>query len=321
MTATEARPVDAPIAGAGQPGLMQAPKKPVKGNRTPGRSNIVPILFLIPAELCVAVFIVAPAVLSFVASFFRVPLAGGAWRWVGFNNFIRVLTDPAILQSIGNTLAYSAMTIIPSLVLGLALALLANSIGRGRPFVRTALFLPMTANLVAMAVVFRWLFAFQGGFVNQLLGIAGVGSVNWLGDTHTSLFTLALVGIWRSTSFSMMIFFAGLATVPGTIHEATRAEGIRGFTKLTRITLPIMKPTVVFATVLAVLTSVQVFDTINVMTQGGPQGSTETVLTMSWKLGFSYFDLGAASALSFLLLIVLVGIGLLQRRLLSGGTK
>ncbi|MDF2443949.1 MAG: multiple sugar transport system permease protein [Subtercola sp.] len=323
MTATEVRrdPLLASGVGPAGAGTADARSPAPKPKRTPGRSNLVPILFLVPAGLGIAVFIVAPAVLSLVASFFRVPLAGGAWRWVGFNNFIRVLTDPAVLQSIGNTLAYSAMTIIPSLAIGLALALLANSVGRGRPFVRTALFLPMTANLVAMAVVFRWLFAFQGGFVNQLIGMAGFGAVNWLGDTHTSLFTLALVGIWRSASFSMMIFFAGLATVPGTIHEATKAEGIRGFTKLTRITLPIMKPTVVFATVLAVLTSVQVFDTINVMTQGGPQGSSETVLTMSWKLGFSYFDLGAASALSFLLLIVLVGIGLLQRRVLTGGTK
>ncbi|SDY52483.1 carbohydrate ABC transporter permease [Herbiconiux ginsengi] len=286
-----------------------------------GRSNLVPILFLVPAGIGILLFVLLPAVLSLVASFFTVPLAGGPWTWVGLANFERVLTDPAVLKAIGNTLVYSAITIVPSLAIGLALALLANSVGRGRPFVRTALFLPMTANLVAMAVVFRWLFAFQGGFVNQLLGVAGIGAVNWLGDTNTSLLTVALVGIWRSASFSMMIFFAGLATVPGTIHEATKAEGIRGFTKLTRITLPIMKPTVVFATVLAILSSVQVFDTVNVMTQGGPQGSTETVLTMSWKLGFSYFDLGAASALSFLLLVVLVGIGLLQRRILSGGHK
>ncbi|WP_231391802.1 carbohydrate ABC transporter permease [Arthrobacter sp. 35W] len=279
------------------------------------------MIFLLPAGLGITVFVIAPALLSLVASFFKVPLAGGRWQWAGLSNFTRVLGDPAVLQSIGNTLAYSAMTIVPSLVIGLSLALLANSVGRGRPLVRTALFLPMTANLVAMAVVFRWLFAFQGGFVNQLLGIAGIGAVNWLGDPNTSLLTVALVGVWRSASFSMMIFFAGLATIPGTIHEATKAEGIRGYTKLTRVILPMMKPTVVFATVLAVLSSVQAFDTINVMTQGGPQGSSETLLTMSWKLGFSYFDLGAASALSFLLLVVLVGIGLVQRRLLSGGSK
>jgi len=301
-------------------------EKPVAAATTPAaarkeRAWVVPVLFLVPAGIGIGVFVILPAVLSLVASFFSVPLAGGAWQWVGIANFQRVLTDPAVLQAIGNTVVYSVITIVPSLVIGLSLALLANSISRGKPFVRTALFLPMTANLVAMAVVFRWLFAFQGGFVNQILGFAGIGAVNWLGDTDTSLLTVALVGVWRSASFSMMIFFAGLATIPGTLNEAAKAEGIRGFTKLWKITLPTMKPTVVFAVVLAILASVQAFDTINVMTQGGPQGSSETILTMSWKLGFGYFDLGAASALSFLLLIVLIGVGVLQRRVLSGGSK
>lgn len=286
-----------------------------------GRSRLAPILFLTPAVLGITLFIVLPALLSLVASFFTVPLAGGSWQFVGLANFERILTDPAVLQAIGNTLLYSVITIVPSLAIGLGLALLADSVTKGKALIRTLLFLPMTANLVAMAVVFRWVFAFQGGFVNQLLGLVGIGAVNWLGDTSTSLVTVALVGVWRGASFAMMIFFAGLATVPGTIHEATKAEGIRGWTKLRRITLPIMRPTVVFAAVITILGSVQAFDSINVMTQGGPQGSSETVLTMIWKLGFSYFDLGAASALSLLLLVVLIGIGVLQRRVLAGEQK
>jgi multiple sugar transport system permease protein len=282
---------------------------------------LVPILLIAPAAIGILLFSVIPAILSLVASFFRIPLAGGSWQFVGLANFQRVLTDPAILQAIGNTVVYSLLTIVPSLVIGLGLALLANRAGRARPLVRTLLFLPMTANLVAMAVVFRWMFAFQGGFVNEVLGMVGIGAVNWLGDPHTSLLTVALVGVWRTASLTMMIFFAGLATVPTSIDEAARAEGVRGLVKLVRVTLPVMKPTVVFATVISILTSVQVFDTINVMTQGGPLGSSETILTMVWKLGFGYYDLGAASALSFLLLLALIGVGILQRRTLAGGSR
>ena len=266
-------------------------------------------------------FVVVPAILSLVASFFSIPLAGGSWQFVGLANFQRVLTDPAILQAIGNTVVYSLLTIVPSLVIGLGLALLANRAGRARPLVRTLLFLPMTANLVAMAVVFRWMFSFQGGFVNEVLGMMGIGAINWLGDPRTSLLTVALVGVWRTASLTMMIFFAGLATVPTSIDEAARAEGVGGFVKLVRVTLPVMKPTVVFAVVMSILTSVQVFDTINVMTEGGPLGSSETILTMVWKLGFGYYDLGAASALSFLLLLALIGVGVLQRRTLAGGAQ
>ncbi|WAA67523.1 carbohydrate ABC transporter permease [Microbacterium oxydans] len=294
------------------------PRRTRLSDRYPG---LVPALLVLPAAVGLLLFVVVPALLSLVASFFSVPLAGGAWQFVGISNFQRVLTDPAVVQALGNTVVYSVLTIVPSLALGLGLALLANRAGRARPFVRTALFLPMTANLVAMAVVFRWMFAAQGGFVNELLGFFGIGAVNWLGDSSTSLLTVALVGIWRTASLTMMIFFAGLATVPLSIEEATRAEGIRGIVKLTRITLPMIKPTVVFATVIAILTSVQVFDTINVMTQGGPLGSSETVLTMVWKLGFSYYDLGAASALSLILLVTLIGVGILQRRTLAGGDR
>lgn len=303
------------------PREVTPPAAPAPARRRRGldpRSKVVPMLLIAPAVAGIVLFVIVPAILSFIAAFFSVPLAGGAWEFVGIGNFTRLLSDPAVLQALWNTLVYSVLTIFPSLGIGLGLALLANKAGGARPFVRTALFLPMTANLVAMAVVFRWMFATDGGFINGMLAFVGIGQVNWLGDPNTSLLTVALVGVWRSASLMMMIFFAGLATIPASIEEATRAEGIRGLVKLRRITLPMIKPTVVFATVLAVLTSVQAFDTINVMTQGGPIGSSETILTMVWKLGFSYYDLGAASALSLLLLLALIGVGLLQRRALSG---
>lgn len=320
MTATVAAREPLPAAlpsniDPSSPPRQRSPRRRLRGER------LMPTFLLLPAGIAMALFVVVPTLLSLVASFFQVPLAGGSWQFVGFANFERIATDPAVQRSIINTIVYSVLTIIPSLCIGLALALLAESVSRGRAFVRTALFLPMTANLVAMAVVFRWLFAYQGGFVNQALGFVGFAPLNWLGDADTALLTVALVGVWRGASFSMMIFIAGLATIPTTVQEASRAEGIRGFPRLFRITLPMMQPTVVFATVVAVLGSVQVFDTINVMTQGGPLNSTETILTQSYKLGFGYYDLGAASALSFLLLVVLIGVGIFQRRFLMGGSR
>ncbi|MFV0632905.1 carbohydrate ABC transporter permease [Demequina sp.] len=300
--------------------LQEGPARTAaRASRREHSDRWMPALLIAPAVLGIVVFVLLPAVLSFIAAFFSVPLAGGPWTFVGLGNFERVVTDPKILQAIGNTLVYSVLTIVPSLGIGLGLALLADKAGRAKPWVRTALFLPMTANLVAMAVVFRWMFATRGGFINELLSFVGVGPVDWLGSPDTSLLTVALVGVWRGASFAMMIFFAGLATIPTTIDEATRAEGIRGLTKLRRITLPMIRPTVVFAVVISVLGSLQAFDTINVMTQGGPLGSSETILTMVWKLGFTYYDLGAASALSLLLLLALVGVGIMQRRLLTGG--
>ena len=220
-----------------------------------------------------------------------------------------------------NTVIYSVLTIIPSLAIGLLLALGAESVTRGKALLRTLLFLPMTANLVAMAVVFAYIFDYRIGILNAFLGAMGVAPVNWLGDTSTSLLTVAVVGIWRTSSFTMMIFFAGLATIPATMNEAARMDGIRGWTKLFRITIPAMKPSVVFATVMAVLQSVQAFDTVRVMTDGGPKYSSEVIQTMTWRMGFQYFDLGTASALSFIMIAVLIAVGLWQRRVLGGREK
>lgn len=155
--------------------------------------RVAPVVMLAPATLALGVFVIVPGLLSLVGSLFRIPLAGGAWSFVGFDNFVRVLTDPVVLQSLRNTLLYSAMTIVPSLAIGLGLALLANAAGRAKPIVRTLLFLPMTTNLVAISVVFSWIFSFRGGFVNQVLGVVGVAPVNWLGDPATALPVVALV--------------------------------------------------------------------------------------------------------------------------------
>ncbi|MEU6698722.1 sugar ABC transporter permease [Pseudonocardia sp. NPDC046786] len=275
-----------------------------------------------PAMLALVLFVVTPGLLAFVATMFEIDLSGRTeWEWAGLDNVRAVMTDPAVLQSLANTLIYSVLTIVPSLVIGLALALLANSLGRGRPLVRTLLFLPFTANLVAMAVVFRFIFDLRGGLANTVLGLAGVGPINFLGDTATALPTVAAVGVWRCAALAMILFLAGLTSIPTAVHEAAAADGISGWVKLRWVVLPLLKPITIFVTVLMILQSVQVFDTINVMTQGGPLGSTETVLTMVWRLGFTYYDLGQGAALSTMLLILLIAVGILRRRSFSGESR
>jgi multiple sugar transport system permease protein len=306
MTATTAPP-PLPPADAARP----ATPPPARARRT--RTSLVPLALLAPAMLLIALFVVLPGVLAFVGALFRIDLTDNSWEWAGLDNLAAVLADPAVRHSLVNTLVYSVLTIVPSLALGLGLALLAQSFTRGRPLLQTLLFLPFTANLVAMAVVFRYLFDLRGGFVNQLLAVVGIAPVNFLGDTALALPTVAAIGVWRASALAMVLFLAGLTGIPTAVHEACAMDGITGWTKLRRITLPLLRPVTVFVTVLTVLQSVQVFDTIDVLTGGGPQGATETVLTMTWKLGFEYYDLGQGAALSALLLVVLVGFGLLRR--------
>lgn len=277
-------------------------------------------LLVAPAMSLTGLFVIVPGALALVGSFFAIDITNGVrWTWVGFDNFQALFADSAVRQSLLNTVLYCAMTIVPSLVIGFWMAVLANSLTRGRRLVQTLLFLPFTANLVAMAVVFRWIFQLNGGFANEMLALIGVMPLNYLGDSTYALPTVAAVGVWRGAALAMVLFLSGLTSIPTSVDEACAADGITGWTRLRKVVLPLLKPITVFVTVMMVLQSVQVFDTIDVMTGGGPLGSTETALTMTWRLGFAYYDLGQAAALSTLLLLVLVAIGVLRRRTLTGG--
>lgn len=300
------------------------PESPAKNPVPPGRRREAATAYALvaPAMVLLTAFVLVPGLLAFVAALFRVDLISGSpWTWVGLDNFRAILADPAVQRSIVNTLLYCAITIVPSLAIGLALALLATSIGRGRTLVQTLLFLPFAANLVAMAVVFRYIYGFRGGFVNQVFAVIGIGPVNFLGDPALALPTIATVGIWRASALAMIMYLAGLTSVPTAIHEACAADGITGFTKLRRVLLPLLRPVTVLVTVLMVMQGVQVFDTVNVLTQGGPRGTSETVLTMTWRLGFVYFDLGRGAALCVLVLVTLIAVGIFRRRTLGEGSR
>jgi multiple sugar transport system permease protein len=283
------------------------------------RNRLAPILLIGPAMVGLAVLTYLPIALSLGAGFFSIPITGKGVKWVGFDNFVSVLSDDRMHQAAVNTLAYCALTIVPSVVIGLAAALAIEALGRGKALVSTLLFIPLTANLVAMAVVFRWIFAAPSGFANQVLAMVGVGPVDFLNDSHTALLSVALVGAWRSTSFAMVLFLAGLTTVPRGVHEASAMDGLRGVKKIVLVTVPMLRTTLVLVLVLTAIQSIQVFDTVNVMTDGGPNGSTETLFTLIWRTGFSYLQLGNASALTLVVLLVLVVIGLLRRSQITRG--
>lgn len=260
-----------------------------------------------------------PAVVSVVTSLFDVPLTGGLGPFVGLDNYESIIQDARVQQAVVNTVFYTGLTVVPSLVIGLSLALIVARLGRSASAVSTLLFLPLTANLVAMSVTFRWIFASPGGFANQVLALVGLGPVNFLGDPSTALPAVATVGLWRQASFSFILFSAGLTAIPGVIDEAAATDGLTGLTKLRLVTLPLLRPTIILATALAVLGALQVFDAVEVMTGGGPLGATETLLTITWRIGIAQFHLGHAAALSFLSLVVLLVISWARRsQILSG---
>ena len=293
-------------------------KDPIRANvfsRTRAWGN--PWLFLAPSLALLSLFVLVPVVLSFIASLFNVPLTGLNWKFVGLDNYKEALADPGIRRAFWNTIVYCAMTIVPSIFVGLGLALLIESFTRGQTLLRTLLFLPVTANLVAMAIVFQWVLGVRGGFLNELLAIVGFSPINFLGSKTTALPVIAGVGIWRYSSYNMIIYLAGLTAIPRSVHEATAIDGVRGLAKIRTVIWPLLRPSTIFVLVITFIQSVQVFETIAVMTGGGPLGSTQTLLFAIWQQGFAFFRLGYAAALSFVLLILTVLAGVLRRRAIS----
>ncbi len=299
--------------------MTAAPRAPAAGKPSLAAlsERLAPWLLIAPAVGLLILFVAIPVVLSFIASLYQIPLTGLEWKFVGLANYAEAFADAGVRQALWNTVLYSAMTIVPGILLGLGLALLIESFSRGRAVLRTLLFLPVTANLVAMAIVFQWIFGVRGGFINELLALIGLGPVNFLGSGTTALPTLAAVGIWRYSAFNMVIYLAGLTTIPRAIHEAAAIDGIRGLTKVRKILWPLLRPSTIFVTVITFIQSVQVFETVSVMTGGGPLGKTQTLLFAIWQQGFWFFRLGYASALSFILLLVTVIAGLIRRRAIS----
>ncbi|MGF7234946.1 MAG: carbohydrate ABC transporter permease [Frankia sp.] len=266
---------------------------------------------LLPAFVGLIAFIGVPTFLTIFVAGTDKSLTGPSFHWTGTANTRTAIHDGAFHQSVTNTLLYCLYTIIPALVIGLALALAAARVTRGRGLVRLALFLPVTANLVAIAVVFSYIFNSDGnGLANTVLGWFGGAPVNWLGDTSTALPVVASVGLWRLVSLVFVLYLAGLTAVPESVYEAAEVDGLRGWARFRWVTWPLLGPTTVFVLVVVTILTLQTFETVAVLTGGGPLGSSTTLVFYIYQVGFTgSFRIGYASMLVVLLLVAVVGVG------------
>jgi multiple sugar transport system permease protein len=266
---------------------------------------------LLPGFVGIAVFVIGPALVSAFVAGTDKALTGPRLHWVGTANARTAFDDPDLGNAVVNTLVYCLLTVTPAVVLGLALALAVERATRGRSLLRFALFLPVSANIVAMAVVFSYIFdPSPDGLANTIVGAFGVAPVDWLGDTSTALPVVALVGGWRLTSLVFIVYLAGLTAIPRSVYEAADVDGIRGLARLRHITLPLLAPTTVFLGVFVTILTVQTFETVAVLTKGGPLNSSTTIIYYMYQVGFTgSFRIGYASMIALLLLAATVALG------------
>jgi multiple sugar transport system permease protein len=270
------------------------------------RLSAVAWAFVGPALVVIGMFFLLPvlAALALSATDFDIyALADlGNLRFVGLENYVRVLQTPLFWQAFGNTLYFVVVGVPLSIAVSLGAALLLNSrLARFKPFFRTALFAPVVTTLVAVAVIWRYLFHTRYGMVNYALGQIGVAPVDWLGDPHWAMPTIILLAVWKNFGYNMVIFLASLQAIPEDLYEAARIDGASTFRQIVHITLPMLGPTLLMVGILTTAGYFQLFAEPYVMTQGGPLRSTVSVLYFMYEEGFKWWNFGAASAVALLL--------------------
>lgn len=277
-----------------------------------------------PALTAIVIFFVIPALASLVLSFTDFDIYALAdlsnLRFVGFQNYERLVENPLFWKAMGNTLWFVVLGVPFVVGLSLFAAMLVNSRWlKWRPVWRVALFAPYVTTLVATAVVWRYLLHTRYGLVNYLLSLFGIAPVDWLGDPHASLPAILIFVGWKTFGYNMIIFLAALQTVPRELEEAARIDGAGWWTGLRHVTLPAIAPTVLLVSVLTVAAMFQLFAEPYVMTQGGPAQSTVTILYFMYEEGFKWWNLGSGAAVAFLLFLCILAVTLVQLKLAKRG--
>ncbi len=270
------------------------------------RARIIPWLFLAPGLLFAITFKFIPMIEGMRMSMFKVqPFLGD--RFIGLDNYIKVLTDPKFVNAMGNTIVLGLGQAIGALLVGLLLALLLEGSTRSLWIVRTAVFLPVVTAVAVVGEIWRILyFPSDIGFLNSILGAIGLGPLQVLSDPSTALFWVMVVGIWIQAPYNMVILLAGLTGIDRGLYEAADMDGATRWHRLRYIVLPGLAPAFSVVITLAAIRALRIFTEVYVLTGGGPAGSTEVWMTRVYAAGFERNDLGVASAASTLLLLVTI---------------
>lgn len=295
----------APHAPPAAPASALAPHG--RPSRAGLRERLASLGLLLPALIFISAFVVLPSLATIALSLFRWDFLNPA-TFAGLANYLGLATLPGISQIAGNTLLLTAGAVLVALPCGLGLAVLAHRNLRGLPALQAAIFLPYAVPLVGSGIIWSWMLQPQFGLVAHLLALFGIASPNWLGDSHTVLAVLVFVSVWQTAGFYMIIFLGGLRSLNADLAEAAAVDGARGRTVFWRISLPQLRPTLVFACVIAITSFLQTFDLVYVMTGGGPGLSSTTWLFSIYQQAFTFYSFGSAAAMTTLLLVVVCAI-------------
>lgn len=275
-------------------------------------------LLTAPAALAFLLLLLAPTLAAVALAFSDYELGQWPPAWIGLDNFRELWTDRGFRTSFVNTLVYVGIVAPVSVLGGLGLALLIEGAARGRTFFRAVFFLPVVSLTVAMAAAWQYLLHPTIGPVNAGLRLIGITGPAWLSSSDTVLLSLAAIGVWEGVGFNMVLFMAGLTAIPRELREAALVDGAqRGWDRFRLVTWPLLGPTTLFVVTISLVRSVRVFDTVAVLTRGGPNKASEVLLYTMYTEGFTFLRLGYSAAITLVFLAIVLALMLLQTRVLD----
>lgn len=265
------------------------------------------LIFLLPALLGTLIFIVIPVICSFGLSFVQWDLLNPI-KFVGFENYREIFHDGLFYKILGNTIVFALSTSFLGVIIPLILASILNTKIRGSEFFKGAYFLPFITPMVVIGVVWAWIFDPNIGLLNQMLHL----HLNWLYDSKLAMPALIVVSVWKLIGYNMIIFLSSLSAISQSLFEAAKIDGANSFQIFKNVTIPMLSPTIFFVVIITAISSFQVFDLIYLMTQGGPFDSTNVLVYAIYKNAFEYFNVGKASAIAYVLFVIILVLTLIQ---------
>lgn len=264
-------------------------------------------IFILPALLGTLIFIIIPVFCSFGLSFAKWDLLNPI-EFVGLQNYKEIFTEPVFFKILINTIVFAVSTSLLGVIIPLILAAILNSKIRGCEFFKTAYFLPFITPMIVIGIVWEWIFDPNIGILNNVIHL----HINWLYDTNFAMPALIIVSVWKLIGYNMIIFLAALSGISQSLFEAAKIDGAGIIETFKNVTVPMLSPTIFFVVIITAISSFQVFDLIYLMTQGGPLDSTNVLVYAIYKNAFEYFNIGKASAIAYVLFVIILVLTLFQ---------
>lgn len=264
-------------------------------------------IFILPALLGIVIFIIIPIFCSFGLSFTKWDLLNDI-SFVGFDNYKNIFSSDLFYKILTNTIIFALSTSVLGVIIPLILASVLNAKIRGSEFFKTAYFLPFITPMVVIGVVWAWIFDPNIGFINQILHI----NINWLYDSKFAMPALIIVSVWKLIGYNIIIFLSSLSAISQSLFEAAKIDGANSYQTFKNVTIPMLSPTIFFVVIITAISSFQVFDLIYLMTQGGPFDSTNVLVYEIYRNAFEYFNVGKASAIAYVLFVIILVLTLIQ---------